>query len=186
MNILVLNGPNLDKLGTRQVEIYGKKTLKSMMQELQELAKQQEDTIKWRQTSSEGELVDWINKADSKKVDAIILNPGAYTHYSVAIYDAIKCIDIPTVEVHLSNVFAREGFRREMVTTGACKGQICGFGPMSYALAYMALKEEDEEAKCKNGHSLEDDDDLSEEEIEESKAKGKEEDGNNKQRVDEV
>ena len=138
MKILVLNGPNLGLLGTREPEIYGKETLDDIMDALRQDADALGVELMTVQTDSEGEMVSAIGKA-KWYADGIILNPAAYTHTSVAIHDAIKGCMLPTVEVHLSNVYAREGYRHESITAGVCVGQICGFGPLGYRLALEAL-----------------------------------------------
>ena len=139
LKFLVLNGPNLNKLGTREPNVYGDKSLAAIEASIQAYGQSLGIVVECKQTASEGDIVDLLNSAD-RGYDGIILNPGAYTHYSIAIYDALKCTRVPTVEVHLSNVFARESFRTSMVTTSACIGQICGFGEDSYILAVSALK----------------------------------------------
>lgn len=148
MKFLVLNGPNLDKLGSREPSIYGYETLANIEEQLRAFGTLNNVQFEFRQTASEGDLVTLLNSSDYNW-DGIILNPAAYTHYSVAIRDAIKCTSVPVVEVHLTNVFARESFRSQMVTTGSCIGQICGFGSYVYTLAAYALKNHIE--KSKNG-----------------------------------
>ncbi len=138
MKILVLNGPNLGLLGTREPEIYGKETLDDIMDALRQDAEVLGVELMTVQTDNEGEMVSAICKA-KWYADGIILNPAAYTHTSVAIHDAIKGCMLPTVEVHLSNVYAREGYRHESITAGVCMGQICGFGALGYRLALEAL-----------------------------------------------
>ena len=138
MKILVLNGPNLGLLGTREPEIYGKETLEDIMDALRQDAEALGVELMTVQTDIEGEMVSAITKA-KWYADGIILNPAAFTHTSVAIHDAIKCCMLPTVEVHLSNVYAREGYRHESITAGVCIGQICGFGALGYRLALEAL-----------------------------------------------
>ena len=138
--ILVIHGPNLNLLGTREPEIYGKMTLKEINANLNKYAKNKKISLKIVQTNWEGKIIDLIQKARGK-FDGIIINPAAYTHYSIAIYDTILAVGIPTVEVHLSNIYKREEFRRKSVITPACVGQICGFGWRSYILAIEALIE---------------------------------------------
>lgn len=136
--ILVLNGPNLALLGTREPEIYGRVTLADIVAEVTAAGAARGVTVDAFQSDVEGDLVSAIGRARGV-YDGIILNPAAYTHTSVALHDAIKAAGVPTVEVHLSNVYAREGFRHESLTAGVCKGQICGFGPAGYLLALDAL-----------------------------------------------
>lgn len=138
--ILVIHGPNLNLLGKREPEIYGKMSLKELNSNLNQYAKSKKISLKIVQSNSEGEIIDLIQKAKGK-FDGIIINPAAYTHYSIAIYDTILAIEIPTVEVHLSNIYKREKFRRKSVIAPACVGQICGFGWKSYILAIDALAE---------------------------------------------
>ena len=136
--ILVLNGPNLALLGTREPEIYGRTTLADIVTLVTVAAREKGIAVDAFQSDMEGELVTAIGRARGV-YDGIILNPAAYTHTSVALHDAIKACGVPTVEVHLSNVYAREGYRHESLTAGVCAGQICGFGPMGYLLALEAL-----------------------------------------------
>ena len=136
--VLLLNGPNLALLGTREPEIYGRTTLAGIVETVKAAAKEKGIDVDTFQSDVEGELVATIGRARGA-YDAIIINPAAYTHTSVAIHDAIKASGVPTVEVHLSNVYAREGYRHESLTAGVCVGQICGFGPAGYLLALEAL-----------------------------------------------
>lgn len=136
--ILLLNGPNLALLGTREPEIYGKTTLADIVAQVTEAARGKGVSVDAFQSDIEGELVAAIGRARGV-YDGIILNPAAYTHTSVALHDAIKASGVPTVEVHLSNVYAREEYRHESLTAGVCAGQICGFGPLGYILALEAL-----------------------------------------------
>ena len=136
--ILLLNGPNLGLLGTREPEIYGRTTLADIVAQVESAAKERGIEVEAFQSDVEGELVAAIGRARGR-FDGIILNPAAYTHTSVAIHDAIKASGVPTVEVHLSNVYAREGYRHESLTACVCVGQICGFGPAGYLLAIDAL-----------------------------------------------
>ena len=136
--ILVVHGPNLNLLGRREPEIYGKMTLKDINALLQKEAKLKNAHIKAIQTNSESEIITQLQKARGK-FDGIIINPAAYTHYSYAIYDTILALGIPTIEVHLSNIYKREEFRRKSVIAPACVGQICGFGYRSYLLALNVL-----------------------------------------------
>ena len=136
--VLLLNGPNLALLGTREPEIYGRTTLADIVETVKAAAKEKGVEVDAFQSDVEGELVAAIGRARGA-YDAIIINPAAYTHTSVALHDAIKASGVPTVEVHLSNVYAREGYRHESLTAGVCVGQICGFGPAGYLLALEAL-----------------------------------------------
>jgi 3-dehydroquinate dehydratase-2 len=136
--ILLLNGPNLALLGTREPEIYGRTTLADIVALVTATAREKGIAVDAFQSDVEGELVAAIGRARGV-YDGIILNPAAYTHTSVALHDAIKASGVPTVEVHLSNVYAREGYRHESLTAGVCAGQICGFGPTGYLLALDAL-----------------------------------------------
>lgn len=137
--VLVIHGPNLDLLGMRETNIYGKMTLEEINRMLQELAQESKIDLEIVQTNHEGEIVDAIGKAPSKGFEAVLINPAAYTHTSVAIRDAIAAIDLPTVEVHLSNIYSREEFRQTSLISAVCRGQICGFGPYSYVLGLQAI-----------------------------------------------
>lgn len=135
--ILVLHGPNLNLLGTRDPATYGKTTLAEIDAELKRRGKERGATVRCVQSNLEGELVDEIQKAKGT-ADAIVINPGGYTHTSVAIRDAIDAVGLPAIEVHLSNIHAREPFRHESITAAKCIGQITGFGPQSYYLGLDA------------------------------------------------
>ncbi len=137
--ILVLSGPNLDRLGRREPEIYGSVTLAEIHQRLAELANTLEAEVVCRQSNHEGLLIDWINAAGDEGFDGILLNPGALTHTSIALYDSLKCAGLPAVEVHLSNPDAREAFRRRSRVAPACVGRVAGFGAESYLLALRGL-----------------------------------------------
>jgi 3-dehydroquinate dehydratase II len=137
MNILFLNGPNLNLLGQREPKIYGRTTLKEIEAKVRKRAAQLKATIDFRQSNLEGDLVTWIQEA-SGRFDVIVLNAAAYTHTSVAIRDAIAGAGVPTIEIHLSNIHAREKFRHKSVIAPVCAGQIAGFGPNSYILALEA------------------------------------------------
>ena len=137
MRILFLNGPNLNLLGQREPGIYGKASLKDIEVKVRQRASQRGVQIEFRQSNIEGELVTWVQKAKGR-FDAIVLNAAAYTHTSVALRDAISATGIPTVEVHLSNIHAREEFRQKSLIAPACRGQISGFGPDSYLLGLEA------------------------------------------------
>jgi 3-dehydroquinate dehydratase-2 len=137
MNILFLNGPNLNLLGQRQPEIYGCTTLADIEAQLRSLAAKAGVSMDFRQSNHEGELVSWVQEARGKFA-VIVINAAAYTHTSVALRDAIASVAIPTIEVHLSNIHAREEFRHRSFIAGVCKGQIAGFGEQSYYLAFQA------------------------------------------------
>lgn len=136
--IFVLNGPNLNLLGTREPEIYGSDTLDDIAGQLEDRARDLDLTIDMRQSNHEGHLVDWLHEAQAMGVKAVLLNAGAYTHTSVALYDAIKSIRTPVIEVHLSNPHTRESFRHKSFVGQAAKGTIAGFGALSYLLALEA------------------------------------------------
>jgi len=136
--ILVIHGPNLDLLGQREPVIYGRVTLKQINSELQKIAKRRKVSLTIKQSNHEGEIVDLIGKAKNK-YDALLINPAAYTHTSVAIRDAIAASDILTVEVHLSNIYSREEFRQKSLISPVVKGTILGFGDKSYLLGLEAL-----------------------------------------------
>jgi 3-dehydroquinate dehydratase-2 len=136
--VFVLNGPNLNLLGIREPEVYGRDTLDDIAAMLEESAKALGLEIEMRQSNHEGHLIDWLHEANSKKVRAVLLNPGGLTHTSVALLDAIKSITVPVIEVHLSNPHARESFRRHSYVGMGAKGTIAGFGARSYLLALDA------------------------------------------------
>lgn len=136
MKIAVINGANLGALGSRQPEVYGRETLSSIEAWLKE--RYQDIEFSFAQTDIEGEIVTLLHKT---KADGIVLNAGAYTHYSYAIADAVRSISVPVIEVHLSNIYARESFRAHSVLSPAVKATVCGFGKGSYALAVEALKQ---------------------------------------------
>ena len=138
--ILVLNGPNLNLLGKRQPEIYGRLTLEEINGKIRSLAKELGVMVEVRQSNSEGELIGWIQEAP-KQFGAIVLNPAAFTHTSLALRDAITAAAIPTVEIHISNIYKREDFRHNSFIAGAAVGQIAGFGVQSYLLGLRAAAE---------------------------------------------
>ena len=137
MKTLFLNGPNLNLLGEREPEVYGRTSLADIEASVRERAAKLNVEIDFRQTNLEGELVGWIQQARGK-FDVIVLNAAAYTHTSVALRDAISAAGVPTIEIHLSNVHAREEFRHKSLIASVCRGQITGFGPDSYILALEA------------------------------------------------
>lgn len=144
MKIMVINGPNLNMLGIREKNIYGTFTYDDLCKYIETYPNYKEKDIEFTflQTNHEGKVVDYIHKAYTEKYDGIVLNAGAYTHTSVAIHDAIKAVSIPTVEVHISNIHAREEFRKVCMTSPACVGQITGLGKLGYVLAVVYLTEE--------------------------------------------
>jgi len=137
MKILFLNGPNLNMLGQREPEVYGKATLADIEANVRKRAKQLGAEIDFRQSNVEGELVSWIQQSKGK-FDVIVLNAAAYTHTSIALRDAIAAVGVPTIEIHLSNVHSREEFRHKSLIAPVCWGQITGFGANSYILAVEA------------------------------------------------
>ena len=138
MKILIINGPNLNRLGTREPQIYGTLTDKDIVDGLR--SRFADTDIDYFQSNHEGAIVDRLHEADGKYA-GIVLNAAAYSHTSVAILDAILAIETPVVEVHMSNIYARETFRRQSVIAAACKGMICGFGADSYRLAIESLRQ---------------------------------------------
>jgi len=135
--ILFINGPNLNMLGVREKEFYGSMTLDEINTELSVLAYKEGIVIEFYQSNHEGELVDRIQQA-YKNTGCIVINPGAFTHYSIAIYDALKTVEIPVIEVHLSNIHARESFRSKSLISPIAIGGIFGLGPIGYKLAFYA------------------------------------------------
>ncbi|HXG49373.1 MAG TPA: type II 3-dehydroquinate dehydratase [Methylomirabilota bacterium] len=137
MHVLFLNGPNLNLLGQREPDTYGKLTLEEIERRVRERAAVLNVEIEFRQSNSEGELVTWIQQAKGR-FDAIVINAAAYTHTSVALRDALSAVGIPAIEIHLSNIHAREEFRHRSLLAAVCKGQIAGFGATSYILGLEA------------------------------------------------
>ena len=135
--ILVIHGPNLNLLGTREVDVYGSVTIEEINKELKKCAKSKGIALEIMQSNHEGDIVEKVGGAKGK-FDAILINPAAYTHTSVAIRDAISAVSIPTVEVHLSNIYAREEFRHTSLIAPVANGQVSGFGKMSYMLGLEA------------------------------------------------
>lgn len=140
MRLLVLHGPNLDSLGAREPDVYGEVTLEVIDDLIRSEAATLGVEVDIRQTAREGELIEWLHEG-SGKVDGAVINPGAYTHTSRALADAMRAVDYPIVEVHLSNIHAREEWRRVSVTAEAALGSISGFGPSSYLAAIRLLKD---------------------------------------------
>jgi len=138
MDILLLHGPNLQLLGSRQPEYYGQRTLADIDAALQRTAAELSCRVDCRQSNHEGELVDWIGAARGS-FSGLVINPAAYTHTSVAIRDAIAATGLPAIEVHISNVHAREDFRQRSLSAPVCLGQVCGLGPAGYEWALRAL-----------------------------------------------
>ncbi len=143
MKIRVIHGPNLNLLGQREPEIYGRESLADINQAIQRLADDKGIEVECLQSNHEGQMIDWIQAVED--FDALVINPAAYTHYSIAIRDALKAIEQPAIEVHLSNIYQREDFRQQSVTASACMGQIAGLGSQGYLLALQALLQEKSE-----------------------------------------
>ncbi|MFA6308509.1 MAG: type II 3-dehydroquinate dehydratase [Clostridia bacterium] len=137
--VLIINGPNLNLLGTREKNIYGTETLESITEKVAVEAEKLSVSVEFVQSNHEGEIIDKIQEARGA-FDVIIINPGAFTHYSVAIRDAVKSVEVPTIEVHISNIYAREDFRSKSVIAPVCIGQISGFGVNSYIAALGMAK----------------------------------------------
>lgn len=136
--IYVLNGPNLNLLGLREPDIYGHDTLDDIASACEDRARELGFDIEFRQSNHEGHLIDWLHEARADGAHAVIMNPGGFTHTSVALHDAVKAISIPVIEIHLSNPHAREEFRHKSFICPVAKGTIAGFGPLSYRLAIEA------------------------------------------------
>ena len=139
MKILVINGPNLNMVGIREKGIYGTRDFQDICNYIKKEGQKRNIDIDLYQSNIEGEIINEIHKAYYEKYDGIIINPGAFTHYSYAIFDAIKAVNINTVEVHLSNIHAREEFRHKSVIAPACIGQICGLKEFGYVMAMEAI-----------------------------------------------
>lgn len=140
MRVLLVNGPNLNLLGTREVDVYGTTSLEEIERRVTERARALGCSVTAFQSNSEGHIIDFL-QANTAGAGGIILNPGALTHYGLALRDCLAAIDVPTIEVHLSNIYAREPFRRRSVTAPVCRGVISGLGPFGYVLALEALVE---------------------------------------------
>jgi 3-dehydroquinate dehydratase II len=138
-SILVLHGPNLNLLGTREPAVYGRVTLAQVDRLVREHGRRKGARVECRQSNAEGQLIGWLQEAERDGFGGVVFNPGAFTHYSIALRDAVSAIRIPVVEVHLSNVHGREDFRRHSVIAAVARGQIAGFGPHSYVLGLEAL-----------------------------------------------
>lgn len=136
---LVLHGPNLNLLGVREPAVYGSLTLAGLDRMIRDHARRRGLRVECRQSNLEGELVTWLQRAEGEGFRGVVFNPGAFTHYSIALRDAVAAVRIPVVEVHLSNVHGREEFRRHSVIAPVARGQIAGFGPASYLLGLDAL-----------------------------------------------
>ena len=136
---LVLHGPNLNLLGTREPAVYGRTTLAEVDRLIREHARRRGLRVECRQSNVEGELIGWLQAAARERFLGVVLNPGAFTHYSIALRDTVAAITVPVVEVHLSNIHGREEFRRHSVIAAVARGQIAGFGPRSYLLGLDAL-----------------------------------------------
>jgi len=141
MKILILNGPNINLTGLREKSVYGANTYEDLVAEIQQAADELEAEVRFVQSNHEGALIDAIQQAYFDGLDGIVFNPGGYTHTSVALHDAIASVPLPTIEVHMSNVHAREEFRHKSLTASACRGQIVGFGFYGYIMALRALIE---------------------------------------------
>jgi 3-dehydroquinate dehydratase-2 len=138
---LVLHGPNLNLLGTREPAVYGSLSLADVDRRIRAHARLRRLTVDCRQSNVEGQLIGWLQAAEREGFGGVVFNPGAFTHYSIALRDAVAAISVPVVEVHLSNIHGREEFRRHSVIAGVARGQIAGFGALSYLLGLDALLE---------------------------------------------
>ena len=139
MNVRYLFGPNLGALGRRDPDTYGAATLEEVMVEVEARGSRLGHVVSWRQTDHEGELIGWMLAAASEEVETVVLNPGALSHYSYALRDAVEACGLPVLEVHMSNIFAREPFRRTSVVSDVCRGTISGLGAGVYHLALEAM-----------------------------------------------
>ena len=139
--IMVIHGPNLNRLGLREPLIYGRRSLAELDQAITRRAQELGFTVTCRQSNHEGQIIDWLHEAADRNLAGVIINPAAYTHTSLAIRDALAAIDLPAIEIHLSNISGREEFRRRSVTAEVCVGSISGFGGHSYLLGLEALAE---------------------------------------------
>ena len=139
MNILVLNGPNLNLLGTREPEVYGTDSLKDIEENLKSISKNHSVNIRFYQSNSENELINELHNAKQDNIDAIIINPGAFTHTSIALRDAFLGVDIPFIEVHISNIYRREEFRKKSFLSDISEGLITGLGVSGYEFALLSI-----------------------------------------------
>lgn len=139
--IMIINGPNLNFLGIREKNIYGSLSYETLCEYIKNYNEFENMELTFLQSNVEGEIINFIQRAYNEKYEAIVINPGGYTHTSVSIFDAIKAVDIPTIEVHISNIHKREDFRKKSLIAEACIGQISGFGKYSYILAIKYLLE---------------------------------------------
>lgn len=149
MKLYILNGPNLNFLGIREPDHYGSTTYEGLLAMIRDHAKEKGATVVCRQSNHEGDLVDWIQEAYFEKADGIVINPGAYTHTSIALLDAVKSVSIPTVEVHISRVEEREDFRRISYLRPACVATVSGRGVRGYLDAMDLLLEQGGQSECK-------------------------------------
>ena len=136
--ILIINGPNLNLLGTREINIYGNTTIEKIKEDCIKKGKEINMQIDFRQTNSEGEIINWLHEVN-REFDGLIINPAGYTHTSISILDSLKSINKPKIEIHLSNIYSREEYRKKSITSEAMQGLICGFGKNGYMLAITAI-----------------------------------------------
>ena len=139
MKIMLINGPSVNMTGAKEIDAYGKTAFDAMIENPEQVAARKGHMLTCFQSNSEGQLIDWLQQAHFEHYDGVILNPGALSHYSIALRDAIGSCGLPCIEVHMGNVFRREAMYRESVTMGVCTGHIGGFGAMGYVLAMDAL-----------------------------------------------
>tara|TARA_B100001013_G_C24420281_1_gene367544 strand:- start:220 stop:660 length:441 start_codon:yes stop_codon:yes gene_type:complete len=139
-NVLLINGPNLNLIGARETDIYGNISIGDIKNECIIEGKENNINIDFRQTNSEGEIINWIHEVNDN-FDGLIINPAGYTHTSIAILDSLKTIKKPKIEIHLSNIYSREEYRKKSITSEAMNGLICGFGKNGYILSILAIKE---------------------------------------------
>ncbi|HEY4565751.1 type II 3-dehydroquinate dehydratase [Planococcaceae bacterium Storch 2/2-2] len=149
MRILIMNGPNLNRLGKREPDIYGHETLADVEAMIETYANEHGIDVSFIQSNYEGALIDAIHDAADEGIDGIVINPGAFTHYSIALRDALAGVDVPAIEVHISNVHTREPFREKSVTAPVCIGQMTGFGTSGYVLALEAFRLRNEKETMK-------------------------------------
>lgn len=139
MKIMLINGPSVNMTGAKEIDAYGKTAFDAMIENLEKVAARKGHMLTCLQSNAEGQLIDWLQQAHFERYDGVILNPGALSHYSIALRDAIGSCGLPCIEVHMGNVFRREAMYRDSVTMGVCAGHIGGFGAMGYVLAMDAL-----------------------------------------------